>query len=939
MREMVRSKTFTANNAREMSIYAAKIMTFSDEILKKYLSRDFKDQLLKEIKDEMKHIVQKKWNPITSNGDVSLSPRMRRFLRCNLENLEQINYEKINNVLNDDDDDFGGDTEYSKVVRKAKGRKKQEDVFIPSWSSIAQKKVISGEAKIANPYGGHNAHRFLDFVIRIFSVSMIGAYPSSDYHPSFNTLLEVYKLCQFNYPSIEEFCTWIETVLPFDIKIMEKKNKNGAMSAILAEKSSRFKKLDIPFRPEVLQELYKHIDSKEGSQCRRWFLIYILREHHIYFVEEIPTLHKKLTTIYQWDKICNNISKTMDVIRSVVDDIICDMKVHEKKCVPTQTGMPNCKHCKRWKYVREYYHPKLVTIYKKWPILFAIDWASQVQKKKESSTQVAASLDLNDYFRNKLNFPINNFQSPLPFIGERHVRILRVCPRPLMRSFVQNAIEQLSEIDRIFSSPFEVFFQFTTEKRRKNIEQNKLMFDLSEKAVDEYNNCYEMYLKYTHNEAEKVIIDVVSKYPPNTNIGLEWMVTVFKISLESVDTIIDAKMQFEKEQSRTKALKVFLQILSWRPRDFFIIRTFFNIVVHYNRIELFPTNYQLMKNTLKSVVKKVADTLSDDTESLPEHLVQYWTCIPHGTMQVAAVGSELGAEGEKNTKSYGHGRIAVNPYDGNVYCTISGNRLERKEPIDTLWQCISTPNIPINMLGRILQLYDILYIMCEYCGNIMRYYLERICAGGPNMWCGQCNRGQKKQAEWLGYQWTTTNSVSPCVRPVFIGGLPTFVQGCVICTNPRTMPETLKYCLMWVDTHPSGKSFFAYVPICPNHQRPYHGESWTMTCLSQFTVVSQNYMKSFVYNGNNVATQRTFYSAFNRPTILTANYCKPEAPTQEMKDDIKYLREKEDTAESRDDLFSDFNIPSERKMKRQRDKKVEERLRQMRLSNIRARKT
>jgi hypothetical protein len=925
VRNAIVNKTYSYESELDMAVYASKILTFSDDILKKYLSKDFKDQLLKQIKEELKTIAVKKWTPLNNKNDINLSSSMRRFLRCNTKNIQQIQHEKVANVFKDDDNNKTGENEYSTVIRKAKGRRKQEDIFIPSWSSVAQKKVISGEAKIANLNGGHNAHRFLDFMMRIFSVSLVGGYPNSDYHPSFNTLLEVYKFSQFNYPSIEEFCVWIETLLPFDIKIMEKKNKNGSMSSLLAEKSSRFKKLDIPFKPEALQELYKYIDPKECSQCRRWFLIYLLREHHIFFVEDIPTLHQKLKSIYQWDKICNNISKTMDVIRGLIDDIICDITVHKKRCVP------GCKHCKRWKYVCTYFHPKLVAIYRKWPILFAIDWACQVQKKKESSVQTAVAADQNDYFKNKLNFPINNFQSTLPFTGERHVRLLRMCPRPLMRSFAQNAIEQLSEIDRIFSSPFEVFLQFTTEKRRRNVEQNKFMFTLSERAVDEYKNCYNMYLKYTHDDVEAVITEVVSKFPPNAKIGLEWMVAAFKISLESVDNILDAKMQFEKEQSRTKALKVFLQILGWRPRDFFIIRTFFNIVVHYNRIELFPTNYPLMKNTVKSVVKKVVGTLPDDTDTLPDHLVQYWTCIPHGTMQVASVGTELGNEGEKNTKSYGHGRIAVNPYDGKVYCTISGNRLERKEPMDILWRCISTPNIPINMLGRIMQLYDTLYIMCEYCGNVMQYYIERVCAGGPNMWCGQCNRGQKKQAKWLGYQWTSTNSISPCARPIFIGGLPTFVQGCVICLNPRAMPETLKYYLMWIDTDPSGQSFFAYVPVCPSHQRPYHYETWTMSCLSQFTHVSQNYMKSFIYNGSN--TQRTFYNAHTKPMILTANYCKPEAPTQQMKEDIKYLLEKEDTQESHKELDGDVVIVSEKKLRRQRHKQVELRLKQMREKN------
>lgn len=941
VRNAIANKHYPMADEMEMASYASKILTFSDDILKKYLSRDFKDQLLKQIKEELKQISMRKWSPLNSDNDINLSSCIRRFLRCNMVNLDEIQHEKYSNILKEDDDDIDGENEYSTVIKKAKGRKKQEDIFIPSWSGIAQKKVISGEAKIANRNGGHNAHRFLDFIIRMFSVSLIGAYPSSDYHPSFNTLLEIYKMCQFNYPSIDEMCTWIETILPFDIKIIEKKNKNGSMSNLLAKNSKRFKKLEIPFRPEILQELYNYIDPKEGSQCRRWFLVYILREHHIFFVEEVPALYEKLISIYQWKKICDNISKTMDVIRNLIDDIICDIRIHEKRCITNNKRYPGCKHCKRWEYVLKFYHPKLIPIYRKWPIFFAIDWACQVQKKKESSSQNEPIIDMNDYFKNKLNFPINNFQSTLPFTGERHVELLRFCPRPLMRSFAQNAIEQLSEIDHIFSSPYNVFLQFTTEKRRRNVQQNQYMFSLAEKAVEEYNNCHELYLKYTHNDVESVINEVISKFPSDAKFGLYWMVSMFKISLESVENIRYAMSLFEKEQSRTKALKVFIQILGEDPRDFFIIRTFFNIIVHYSRIKLYPTNYQLMQNTLKSVIKKVKPTLPDSEEYLPKHLMDYYTCLPHGTMQVAAVGSELGIEGEKNTKSYGNGRIAVNPYDGHVYCTISGNRMERKDESDILWTCINTPNIPINMLGRLLQLYDIMYIMCEYCGNIMRYYFERSCAGGPDMWCGQCNRGQKKQAEWLGYQWLSTDSISPCARPLFIGGLPTFVQGCVVCTNPRSMPETLKYHLMWIDTHPSGIGFFAYVPICTSHQRPYHYETWSMVCLSQFTYVSQNYLKSFVFTGNPTAQQpsRTFYNSQSKPAIMTVNYCKPDEQTQEMVDDNKYLLKKENTQESREDLMTDVKIHTEKQLKRMRDKQVEARLLKMRQNNNRLKKS
>ena len=909
IRNCIVRNQFNVDDSLKLKKYASKILIFDDDILKKYLSKDFIYELLKTLKSELQEMKELKWSLFSQKNDtkqINLSSCLRRFLICNEENFDEIQNKKILDIFEDNDeynednvDDDDSMSEYSSTIHIKKGRSKQEAVYIPSWSGFAQKKVYNGEVKVANRNGGHNAHRFLDFIMRIFGVCLLGAYPNDNYQPSFDMLLEVYRFIQFDYPSIDDFCLWIETILPFDIKILEKK-KNQMSKLLNTKTNGKFKKLSIPLESEELHEIYKHINSKEGSQCRRLFIVYLLRQHHIFFVNEIPSLSEKLQRIYQWDKITDNVYKTLDINKNLIDEIICDMRHHERDCVVKKKSQNDCNHCKRWAYVKSHFHPKLVELYKKWPILFAIDIVCQTQKEKDIIVQPNTTkkvvktkifknqnnnsdefIDRNVYFSNKLNFPINNYQSTQPFNGDMHIELLSYCPRPMMRSFEQNVIEQLSDIDSIFISPFSVFGEYTTEKERLNAEYNKRIMDLAKRAVKEYEYCQNMYMKNNHEHVEKVIEKVITKFPPNSKIGLEWMISFFGISLKSIRKIEKSRILFEKEQSRTLAKKVFLKLLSKQPKDFFILRTFFNMIVHYNRIVCATTTHSIFKNTFNSVLKKTKDydsLIIQKDQPIPDHFFKFWVCLPHGTMQVALVGSELGTEGEKNTKSYGNSGITINPNDSKVYCTISGRRMEKKLPDDISWICINKPNFRVNMLGKILQLYDIVYIMCEYCGNVMHFYWERVCAGGPDLWCGQCIRGQKKQARFLGYQWTQWDSISPCARPVLLGGLPTFVQSCVMCTHPKNSIESLTYHLMWIDTHESGKCFMAYIPLCPSHKRSYHMESWEMTSLHHLSYLVQGYFKSFISKNPNL----------NNPP-KNPNYLPPPIQYQSTQDIVRHV--------------------------------------------------
>ena len=55
---------------------------------KKYLSKDFSGDLLKDIKNELNDIIEKKWSI-----EEEISSSMRRFLRCNNDNQWDIQNE------------------------------------------------------------------------------------------------------------------------------------------------------------------------------------------------------------------------------------------------------------------------------------------------------------------------------------------------------------------------------------------------------------------------------------------------------------------------------------------------------------------------------------------------------------------------------------------------------------------------------------------------------------------------------------------------------------------------------------------------------------------------------------------------------------------------------------------------------------------------------
>jgi hypothetical protein len=712
-------------------------------------------------------------------------------------------------------------------AREEKRSVKRRTTYTPKWSSLKQKKVASGTLSTRNPGGGHNAHRLLDVLLRMVGASFLGRYPGSGSHPSVNTVFEIYRLIQFDFPRIDDVCTWLRTPLPMDMcnynKTREKKGEGGTVD-------------------------WTDKAIKDGSSTRRYLITYILREHHIYSVRQMPAIWESLRDMYEWDMIVENITETMDALRTLVDESIGDARKHSETCLANGRSFAGCKHCDRWRIVTKTHHPNLVRLYERWPVLFAIDRAAQWKKSSVDYAVPNQALSTASTTRIFAEIFVHSQQKAKDgtYAQMRHRELLALCWRPPMRSFSQNAVGRLKEVDATFSSASKAFACFSSKKRRTSSKDiREKIHDLSRQTVDEYNAYAADYMQNIYPNAKLVMNTVISKFSPGEPIGLMWMVPMLGLHVSSVLAVMDSKQRFDSEKARKNAYKSFLGILAEHPKDYFLLRTWYGLYASHSRIRLFDLDHRLMRKQIDAVAKKVGPEIAPSDRPLPRHLTRFWVCTLHGKVNAALVGTELGEEGEKNCKSFGNSGIAVNPVDGNVYCTISGKRMERRHHQDVCWACLLKPNVSIDFLAKVVQLYDTLYVLCPHCGNPMVYRLERVACGRAIMWCGQCPGGRREMATWLGYKWYNETSISPCAFPVSIGGIKVLNEdGCVFCTNSHTSCEAMDYQLVWDDVSHDGSADFAYIPVCGAHQRTYHAENWDCMRLRKLTFLIQNCLRS-----------------------------------------------------------------------------------------------
>lgn len=769
----------------------------------------------------------------------------------------------------DDDDKKGKSRKKKKKKKNDKCKDKPPSCFIPQWSRLAQKKVTTGEAFIDNIHGGHNAHRLLKYIMMQFGISLLGDYNFCTTKAPFFPMLEIYRFLQFDYPSIDDFIKWWKYPLPLDFRLLGKKTTNELSKKLsqyipdIAKPKNGINYCEADISSDIIQKVYNDMTVFEGSFTRRYGIVTFLRENCAFMTNINPSIKEVLSELYDWNMIENNIIDTMDINRCNIYEILNDRESHLKECRDETFSNADCNHCLRWKHVLLFYHKDLVKLYERWPVIFAFDVACQAQKSRPSKAKFIV-------YKTKLLGAISEFSAISTYNSEQHKQLLKLSPRPSVKTFEQSIIDVFNKIGQMFSDSDKLFKSFTTEGKRTNSFKNLCIKQKCQKAIEIYEASQWYYNNNYKEFVEGIIMCVLERFNVHSNdFGIHWMIMMLNVHPLSINYILTSRSKYNNQENRTLGEKALLRILTFHRKDYFILRTFYTMLVRKQKISVWPIPIDLRHRAEKVILDRVNKCLPNlsDHPSDYSHLSTFYMCYYHGTLQAAKVGTEYGKQGEKNTKSSGHDRISNSPNDAEKYCSANNKSFIKLKADDQRWNCLKSPNVPVQMSGVALNLFDTINVQCPYCANIMNLRWEKMAGGGLDLWCGQCIEGMKKRAEHLGYVWSEkTNSITPCARPINIGGIPVLCDGCAICITPRSSSENLSYHLMWVDTRNDGSAYLAYVPFCGNHSKQRcHGETWlslSLTWLS-FVINSKSSLRNVVIYSNNTTTSSSSSSQSN----------------------------------------------------------------------------
>lgn len=682
------------------------------------------------------------------------------------------------------------------TVQSSVGAAASRGQWTPKWSAVKERSVVTGDISVATGRGGHNAHRLLDFMLRVLGVTLLGGYELCAMRPEFFTCKEVYRFVQYDAPSIEEFCAWIETPFPEDLE----KHAAGVGKSERDEDG-------IPHK------------YRNGSDYRRYFIVYMMREYHLHSVRQLPGYWKRFEELYRWDCIVRNITETCDALRFFVNNFVRDYYMHAQKCDAMSEQFLDdrdaCAHCVRWEHVERHFTPRLLRLYRRWPILFAVDMASRW--RVDPATGVTAA------------------DVKYTFAHNEHNALLRACWRASMRSFANIMYYNFAHMDQIMRRVDDVRQAFTPKPTKRHQLTAAELDALSRDAVTYFRRAEHFYERRLEEPVRRSVRAVITRSYPQAEVGYDWLM-MWGVNIGSLALVHDAQRRIESEVKRSKAAYyTLLSILAKHGMDYFVLRTFYYELVQHNKMNSYPLDAATVRAQVRAVAKRVGTRIAPCDRPLPAHVTRFYVCTVHDRLNASIVGTELGDDATvKNTRCYGHSGISVdlaNDTCGAVFCTTSGKRADRRGASDQFWRCVRRPNRSVDLLGQAFKLNDVIYALCLHCGNPMELRWERFCCGDLRLWCGQCPEGMKRMALQRGLVWMQRGAVTPRARSNYIGGLPVLATQCMFCRKSRESCEGMEYVLVYDDTDPSGVHRLGYVPTCRDHKRPYAGESWRTSCL------------------------------------------------------------------------------------------------------------
>lgn len=801
------------------------------------------------------------------------------------------------------------------------------------WDKVNARNGIS-----KNVLYSHNAIRMVDVLIRMIGISLMGTYDRSRHVCSFNTRKEVYRFIQYDVPTVEQFCDWIECELP-DISENE------------PAKSTR---------------------KRSSNVFRGNFLVYVLREHHVFMVDDVPSVRETLKQTYYWEEIVDIICNTMDVIKSVIDELMNDMYFHHEHC----DEHCECRHNIRVKFLRKHYPPELMRMYERWPILFAIDWASRWKRKNavENPSFFGASQSVTpsyegmidelenipdhpkghlyyDHFTKILNQKFNPSYTNDSSIGglyltgirdrthtffeEKHRKMLCYFWRPPSKNFAQAMLDACSKLDAIFKCENKIFTSYTMEKFKKvpgmidriynkAVEANR---DYVKKKRDYVENCQ----KLNRSIIQKVVERFERRY--DANIGFGWMCILFNAHVDSMLMLYSAKKHFNEKNDRMSPIYVLKKIMAKSLVDFFVLWDFYHIFVRHFSITFVNLPYHVLQKQVETLNRKIAFNKEEeirrvktrckrraiwDEEVDAKRLYEFikssrvsqkdkiayfdiYVCLSHKRVNAPIV--EERVTRETDCKTVGHTMITIDPSDNKVYCSAKSDKTGRMKNTNI---CRNEPNTRVCLAGRMLKMGNQMYFLCPLCLNVCIYSMEKESCGF--LWCGVCVEGRRELAHRRGIVWDPiTESPTPSMKSVSIAGIPivgnrgfdyNWNENCIFCRKRSVPTNKVTYYLLWDDRDPYGRCRYAYVSCCDAHRRVFFSETWKTSSLRFCMFLVHNHVRSGVYgnalldfrSGKLISVSREKKSIF-RSDFASTNDAAIAPPTiDELKEFVEQVK-------------------------------------------------
>lgn len=186
-----------------------------------------------------------------------------------------------------------------------------------------------------------------------------------------------------------------------------------------------------------------------------------------------------------------------------------------------------------------------------------------------------------------------------------------------------------------------------------------------------------------------------------------------------------------------------------------------------------------------------------------------------------------GALGKKSSK--GKGKMV----DSATLMPVAQNR-KRRSKKRHYGRCTREPAKKINLIGKIFSLYKTLWMLCPYCGHVMRHGRDKFTEIG--IWCGTCVGGEKALAKALNIVWDSTNNCAdPMHMPPVIHNIPVWkeaVPSCMFCNKYPSGTRHLQYALVYNDIFSHRPFGLCYVPFCPGCAKWWIGETVSTIRLS-----------------------------------------------------------------------------------------------------------